>query len=120
MNWEWIAGFYEGEGSVSYAGTKDRHSLSLCIVQTERTILSSILKFVGFGRIHPRTRAKLHHKRQWVLVFNGAKAHRFANMLLPYLKMTRRVKQLQRYMRSCPPPKKLYREYQTKSTTSRM
>ncbi|TSC83680.1 MAG: hypothetical protein G01um101413_950 [Parcubacteria group bacterium Gr01-1014_13] len=60
--WLYIAGFFDGEGSVS----KNRHGFRITIPQTNKEVLEKIKDFVTFGYIIKVTKRKDHWKESWV------------------------------------------------------
>jgi DNA-binding transcriptional regulator WhiA len=62
MTWEYIAGFFDGEGSIVYNGSGFR----LTIAQTNLTVLDSISKFTKIGQVIKVTKRQAHWKDSWV------------------------------------------------------
>lgn len=54
MNWEYIAGFFDGEGCVGlFCGSaKERKYWRISITQKALPVLQAILDFVGYGTIY--------------------------------------------------------------------
>ncbi|VVB52918.1 Uncharacterised protein [uncultured archaeon] len=98
MNWDWIAGFYEGEGyigeNVHVSDSGQSRLVHLSISQTEKHVLECIRKFVGFGKVYPVTQKNKKHRKSWVYQLYGAKAIKFAKKILPKMKSKRKTKQL--------------------------
>ena len=92
LNWEWIAGFYEGEGSAGCYHNKreNRYHLKCTISQQNKNILNRIKSFVGFGSVCIAVRETGVYK--WQASTNQARI--FLNNVLPYLKTTHKKKQL--------------------------
>ena len=59
MNWSYIAGFFDGEGSVAHNGKGFR----ITIAQTDLEILNLIKDFTGVGHVIEVTKRKKHWKK---------------------------------------------------------
>lgn len=62
MTWQYIAGFFDGEGSIVHNGKGYRFT----IAQTNFRVLSAINKFVGVGNVIKVSKRKVHWKDSWV------------------------------------------------------
>lgn len=62
MTWEYIAGFFDGEGSITYNGKGYRIS----IAQTNKEVFDKILKSIGCGMIFEVKKRQSHWKQSWV------------------------------------------------------
>jgi hypothetical protein len=62
MTWQYIAGFFDGEGSVLRQGTGYR----IVIPQTDERVLQEIKAFVGSGRVSSITKRREHWKDSWI------------------------------------------------------
>ena len=62
MTWEYIAGFFDGEGSISRNGNGYR----ITIPQTNQKVLDDIMHFSGVGFVIKITKRKAHWKDSWV------------------------------------------------------
>ena len=62
MTWEYIAGFIDGEGSI----TKRKRSYNIYISQANRKVLEKIRDFIGRGYVYPLTKRKAHWKNAWL------------------------------------------------------
>ena len=62
MNWNYIAGFFDGEGSVAHNGMGFRIS----IPQTSEEVLNKIRRFTKIGFVIPVKKRKSHWKDSWV------------------------------------------------------
>ncbi len=82
MNWSYIAGFFDGEGSVAHNGIGFRIS----IPQTNEEVLKSIRNFVGFGFIIKIKKRKKHWKDCWTYYIASKKdVYCFLQQILPHL-----------------------------------
>lgn len=64
MTWTYIAGFFDGEGSLIKKPNKKSYRIQ--IAQTNKKVLKEILEYVGCGHIcHPKKR-KPHWKESWM------------------------------------------------------
>ena len=61
MNWSYIAGFFDGEGSLVYNGKGFR----IIIPQTNEEVLISIKNFIGYGNIIYIKKRKAHWSDSW-------------------------------------------------------
>ena len=62
MTWDYIAGFVDGEGSI----TKRKKSYNVYISQTNRQVLEEIRGFVGRGYVYSLAKRKDHWKDAWL------------------------------------------------------
>lgn len=62
MDWKYIAGFFDGEGSISHNGSGYR----LTISQTNEEVLEAIRAFTKTGKVLSITKRKPHWKDSWV------------------------------------------------------
>ena len=62
MEWRYIAGFFDGEGSLGHNGKGFRITIS----QTNIEVLSAIQRYCGVGDIIEITKRKPHWKDSWV------------------------------------------------------
>lgn len=83
LNWSYIAGFVDGEGSIVKCGETDYRVL---VSQTNEEVLELIKKFAGVGRICQLTKRKSHWKESW-LYFVGRQEDvlYFLKSVQPYL-----------------------------------
>ncbi|GEM_PF-1031121 len=63
INWSYIAGFLDGEGSVVKNGETDYR---ISIPQTNEEVLKEILKFTKVGNICQVRKRKIHWKESWI------------------------------------------------------
>ncbi|MFA5022516.1 MAG: LAGLIDADG family homing endonuclease [Patescibacteria group bacterium] len=62
MTWKYIAGFFDGEGSLTFNGKGFRITIS----QTNKVVLEKIQKFTGKGKIFETYKRQKHWKDAWV------------------------------------------------------
>lgn len=62
MNWDYIGGFFDGEGTL----VGRRKGFRIGITQTNKKVLEEIKSFSQIGRICSITKRKLHWKDSWV------------------------------------------------------
>lgn len=62
MTWEYIAGFFDGEGSICHNGKGYR----VTITQTNQEVLDDIVRFSGVGFVAKITKRKVHWKDSWI------------------------------------------------------
>lgn len=92
ITWAYIAGFFDGEGSVFQA--RPRISALVSIVQAEQHVLQEIQQFLVQHCIPSVVRAKsmcsTYRKPQWVLsISKNADTIKFLSHILPYLQVKR-------------------------------
>lgn len=88
MTWKYIAGFFDGEGSVSHNGKGFRVTLP----QTNRKVLESIQNFADSGYVIEITKRKAHWKDSWVYYIAKQKeVFMFLQHIAPYLIVKQRV-----------------------------
>ena len=62
MTWSYIAGFFDGEGTLCHNGRGYR----VCITQTNKEELKKIMEFTGYGNVVEITKRKSHWKDSWL------------------------------------------------------
>ena len=83
MTIKWLAGFFDGEGSIHLTKYYPRHKsneLRVTITQKNPRILEEIVGFLGYGKTYfgyVAATARIH--------FTGWKAYKFLKTLLPFL-----------------------------------
>lgn len=74
MTNEYIAGFFDGEGTIAIVGNR----LRMSIPQTNFEVLDEIRQFLSFGSIFKEKKRKEHWKDSWVLyTSNSEDTYRF-------------------------------------------
>ena len=87
----WAAGFFEGEGCISWYSKVP--NLQLCIVNTDLECLEKFRSIVGGGNIRERTHAvREGYKAQYQLVIAGDDAHVIYRRLRPWLSSRRQAR----------------------------
>ncbi|MEK7114823.1 MAG: LAGLIDADG family homing endonuclease [Patescibacteria group bacterium] len=69
MSWKYIAGFFDGEGSIVFNGKGYR----LTIPQTNEEVLLSIKNYLNYGNILKERKRKTHWKDSWVYYISQQK-----------------------------------------------
>ena len=69
MNFDYIAGFFDGEGCVTYFG-KEKSYIRVSMSNTNLEVLKDIHNFLGVGRINQNIKATPKHKACYNLVIN--------------------------------------------------
>lgn len=88
MDWRYIAGFVDGEGSI----TKNSKGYRLHIPQTHYAVLAAIKDFSGVGNIFKVTKRRDHWKESWVyFVASQENALFFISKILPFLIVKKEV-----------------------------
>jgi len=87
MSWTYVAGFFDGEGTITKYGRRTR----LAISQTSYPVLQGIRVFTGLGRIVKVRKRHKHWKDAWVFsVTAQEEVYRFLSRTLPYLIVKRK------------------------------
>jgi len=82
MNSSYIAGFFDGEGTLNISSNRWRIS----IPQTHFGVLNEIKEFVGYGNIYKTKKKKGHHKDAWVYTVSDRNdVLRFLLMIEPFI-----------------------------------
>lgn len=82
MEWKYIAGFFDGEGSLIYNGKGFRITIS----QNNEDVLSSIKNFVGFGGIIYIPKRKAHWNDSWsYYIAKQTEVHDFIKHIKPFV-----------------------------------
>ena len=69
MNWDYIAGFIDGEGSI----IRRKRVFNVIISQTNFEVLEQIRKFIGRGYVYPIKKRKAHWKNAWIYSAGGSR-----------------------------------------------
>lgn len=92
MDLSYIAGFFDGEGSLGVYGKIQRPKIS--ISQTDDKILEEIRDFIGVGQVYKtgRRKGKSHWKDSWVYIVNKREdCLVFIDKIQPYLRLQRKI-----------------------------
>lgn len=82
MNWIYIAGFFDGEGSVS----PNNGGFRISIPQTNQGVLNEIHNFTKVGFVIAVKKRQAHWKDSWTYYIASKKdAYYFLNQIIPYL-----------------------------------
>ena len=83
MNWSYVAGFFDGEGSITHnSGIGFRVSIS----QANEEVLNEIRNFARIGSIIKVTKRQSHWKDSWVYhIANKKDVLYFLKQITPYL-----------------------------------
>lgn len=83
MTWEYVAGFFDGEGALTQ---NDKGGFRISIAQTNRPVLENIKGFSGVGNICLVTKRKEHWKESWVYYVSKQKdVYIFLTKTRPFL-----------------------------------
>ena len=86
MTWNYIAGFFDGEGSLTHNGKGYRVTIS----QTNFEVLESIRMFSGVGYVIKPAKRKAHWKDNWVYYVARQKdVYSFMMKMKPFLVVKR-------------------------------
>jgi len=82
MNWSYIAGFFDGEGSLCHNGKGFR----VTIPQTSRPVLKETNEFVGYGNIIYLPKRKIHWSDGWTYyIAKQSEVYAFLKKIYPYI-----------------------------------
>lgn len=90
----YVAGFFDGEGSAYEGSHKDRHGkrrpvLVAKIAQVDRTILDTIAKEFGCGKVYSKSDKRIKGNENWSecfdVQFTRRAAREFLTTIEPYL-----------------------------------
>lgn len=72
MNWDYIAGFFDGEGCFSvYYDKNKRVKYQVSISQTNEKILKDIQKYIGFGKVYNADhKGNKNWKSSWLVAYS--------------------------------------------------
>jgi len=88
MNWSYIAGFFDGEGSVTHNGKGYR----ITVPQTNEDVLNKIRDFAGVGHVIKLRKREIHWKDSWLYYIASKKdVCVFLERMLPYLVLKKRL-----------------------------
>ena len=83
INWSYVAGFIDGEGSIVQYGATDYR---IAVPQTNEEVLRRIQEFSGVGNICQVKRRKTHWKESWIYcVARQENVLFFLKSIYPYL-----------------------------------
>lgn len=67
MDWNYIAGFFDGEGSVIlHVVNKNRTRCTLTVTNTHYKSLDTMKRFTGIGNIYKTKKQRSYYKKAWV------------------------------------------------------
>ena len=90
MNWDYIAGFFDGEGSI----TDYKRKCRVTITQTNKEVLERIRSFAEVGSVAEITKRKSHWKDSWVYyISKQTDLLKFLNGVVPRLMVKRKLAQ---------------------------
>jgi len=82
MTWQYIAGFFDGEGSLVH----NKKGYRIMISQTNEEVLTSIKEFIGFGNIFKNKKRQPHWLESWVFyIAKQEDVLKFLKGILPFL-----------------------------------
>jgi hypothetical protein len=86
----YLAGFWDGEGSLMLIGRKSGSvGVRSTVTNTSYDVLAWVAEVCGIGSIQNKPRKAVHHKPTWFWQIHGEGAETFLQQLLPYLKVKR-------------------------------
>lgn len=82
MNWPYIAGFFDGEGTIAHNGKGFR----ITIPQTNELVLQRIKSFAGYGNIIYVPKRKIHWSDGWTYyIAKQSEVYKFLLKIKPFL-----------------------------------
>lgn len=97
MTFDWLVGFYEGDGNPNYIQGHARTSvkkLRINIVQRERWVLEKCRRFLKTQGILAHVWPRRRKPCSWVLAVDEPHSRALAGMMLPLMHSTTKKKQL--------------------------
>lgn len=90
MNWSYIAGFFDGEGSITRVSKGVRISIS----QTNEPVLNDIKEFAGYGFVFKNRKRQPHWKDSWVYyIARQEEVYKFLKSVYPHLTVKKELAQ---------------------------
>jgi hypothetical protein len=89
----WLAGFYEGEGTTGFYKEKKRGTTRLVvgIVQKEAEVLLEMKKYFGYGSVAHLRKGKVGEV--YVFTLSGYNAENFLKSIYPFMRSTKKTEQ---------------------------
>lgn len=85
MTWEYIAGFFDGEGTIAKFNNGICH-YAIAITQANEEVLQEIKKFLKFGHVYVIKKRKVNWKDAWILrISDNRQVLFFLKNVLPFL-----------------------------------
>lgn len=82
MNWQYIAGFFDGEGTITHNGKGFR----ITIPQTNELVLQKIRLFAGYGNIIYNPKRKSYWSDGWTYyIAKQSEVYKFLMKIKPFL-----------------------------------
>ena len=101
IDWAWLAGIFEGEGTAAlrfnkgrWANSPRRAYLYAAISQTNLEMLDEVPRIAGRGKIYISQPAKEKRKQQWAWYVACRNAREFLNQLLPHMRSPHKIAQV--------------------------
>lgn len=95
----WLAGFFDGEGSITKSLTSNGHSKKryvywkVVIPNTSKLAMKKVLRITGIGVLSRRVREEKHYKPLWVWQLNAKlEIKDFASQVVPYMSIPEKIK----------------------------
>lgn len=91
MTYEYIAGFFDGEGTITDIKVLGNRRIRVAIPQTNFEVLDEIKNFCGYGNICNPSKRESHHKDLWIYQVSKIEDMRsFLESIEPYLIVKRK------------------------------
>jgi len=88
MNWNYIAGFFDGEGTINPC---ENNRYKVGITQANKKVLEEIQLFTKIGHIHSIKKRKSHWKNAWIYYISKQEdVYKFLNTISPRLIVKRK------------------------------
>lgn len=87
MNWEYLAGLFDGEGSITVTQNNwGNVYVKVCIAQANAPFLHLVRGFLGYGEVNEQTGIKKAKTTSYTLdISRKDEVHRFLSQISPYL-----------------------------------
>lgn len=82
---KWMAGLFDGEGSVAWPRRTSLHSVRIDITNTHRPLLEKVMEVTGTGRINVRPVKQKAHNQAWVWSCFSTNSLSILRQMYPFL-----------------------------------
>ena len=85
MNWEYLAGFFDGEGNINLIKVKKWYFFQVRIYNTNEEILKEIVNFLAYGRVYHRRRSDRRNDMYELYLAKKEYVQKFLEGVYPFL-----------------------------------
>lgn len=101
IDWHWLAGIFEGEGTAAlrfnkgrWANSPRRAYLYAAVSQTNLEMLTEVQRIATVGKIYVSGKPTEKHKQQWTWYIACKNARQFLMTILPYMRSPHKIQQV--------------------------